>query len=62
MQQSVNQHKIIPIPWARPVFPLASFPVALVGKNIENVDILFVTENISPRCVLNNTVYTVKAF
>ena len=62
MEQLVDQHKIIPIPWARPVFPLAIFPVSLVGKIIENCDILFVTAKFSPRCVLNNILYTVKTF
>ena len=48
MEQLGNQHKIIPIPWACPVFKLASFTVALVGTNIEKCDMKFVTETFSP--------------
>ena len=35
IEQLGKRHKIIPIPWACPVFPLANFTVSLVGTNIE---------------------------
>ena len=48
MEQLGKRHKIIPIPWVCPMFPLASFSVALVGTNIEKCDIQFVTVTLSP--------------
>ena len=42
------RHKIIPIPLACPVFPLANFTVALVGTNIEKCDMQFVTATFTP--------------
>ena len=42
-------HKIIPIQCECPVFPLASFTVTLVGINIENCDMQFVTEIFAPQ-------------
>ena len=48
MVNLVKRHKIIPIPWVCPVFPLANFTVALVGTNIEKCDIQFVIETIYP--------------
>ena len=38
-----KKHKIIPIHWTCPVFPLANFTLALVVTNIENCDMQFVT-------------------
>ena len=43
MEQLGNKHKIIPITWECPVFPLSSFTTALVGTNIENCDMQFLT-------------------
>ena len=43
MEQLLEQHEIILIPWACPVFPLVNFTVALFGTNIEKRDIQFVT-------------------
>ena len=48
MEQLVNIHKIISIPWAFPVFPLDSFTVALVETNIEKCDMKFVTAEFTP--------------
>ena len=48
MEQLGKRHKIIPIPWAYPVFPLAHFTVALVGTNIEKCDMQFVTATFAP--------------
>ena len=62
MGQLGNQHKTIPIPWARLVFPLASFTLWLVRTNIEKCDMQFVTETFSPPFFLNNTVETVNLF
>ena len=54
MEQLGKCHKIIPSTWACPVFPLASFTVALVGTNIEKCDMQFVTENYFP-CIYKTT-------
>ena len=43
IEQLGKRHGIIPITWACPVFPLASFIVALVGINMENCDMQFLT-------------------
>ena len=43
MGHLIKKHKIIPIPWAGPVFPLSNSTMALVGTNIEKYDIKFVT-------------------
>ena len=59
MEQLGKRDKIIPIPWACPVFPLASFTLALVGTNIEKRDMKFVTEKFSPPSLRNNKVDTV---
>ena len=48
MEKLVKRHKIITINWACPVFPLASFTVALVGKNTEKYVIRFVTTIFPP--------------
>ena len=48
MEQVGNQHKIIPITWAFPVFPLASFTLDLVGGNIEKFDMQIVTSAFAP--------------
>ena len=48
MGQLVKQHKIIPMNWACPVFPLANVTLALVGENIEKCDMQFVTLKFSP--------------
>ena len=48
MEKLGKQHKMIPIPWACPVFPLDSFTVDLVGKNIEKSDMQFVTATFAP--------------
>ena len=48
MEQLGKQHKIIPIPRACPVFPLENFKVALVGTNIENCDMQFLTLTLTP--------------
>ena len=48
MEQLGKRLKIIPIPWAFPVLPLANFTVVLVGKNVENCDIQFVTATFAP--------------
>ena len=48
MLQLGKRRKIILIPWVCPVFPLASFTVALVGENIENCDMQFVTAKFAP--------------
>ena len=48
MEQLGKQHKIIPDPWACPVFPLSSFAVELVGTNIEKCDTQFVTATFAP--------------
>ena len=48
LEPLVKMHKIIPITWACPVFPLANFTVVLVGTNIEKCDMQFVTEKLSP--------------
>ena len=45
MGQLVRQHKIIPISWACPVFTVA---LDLVGMNIKNRDMQFVTPNFLP--------------
>ena len=37
MKQVGKQRRIIPIPWAFPVFPLANLAGALVGTNIESM-------------------------
>ena len=43
-----KRHKMIPIPWACPLFPLANFTVASVGTNIEKCDMQFVTSIFTP--------------
>ena len=48
MGQLGKRHKIIPIPWACPMFPLAIFKVTLVGTNIEKYDMQFVTAAFVP--------------
>ena len=48
MEQLERRRKIIPIPWERRVFPLASFTVALVEKNVEKCEMQFVTEASAP--------------
>ena len=48
MEYLVKLYKKIPTSWACPVFLLASFKVALVGKNIENCDMQFVTATFDP--------------
>ena len=48
LEPLVKMHKIIPIPWACHMFPLASFTVALVEPNIEKCDMRFVTVTLSP--------------
>ena len=48
MEQLGKRHKIIPINWACPVFPLAIFKVELVGTNIDKCDMQFVTAKFSP--------------
>ena len=48
MRSLVKLHKIIPIPWAYPMFPLDNFTVALVGTNKENCDMQSVTATFSP--------------
>ena len=48
MEQFGKRHKISPIPWACPMFPLASFVVALVLKNILLCDMQFVTATFAP--------------
>ena len=48
MEHIGKRHKIIPIPWACLVFPLASFTVDLVGTNIEKCDMKFVTATFAP--------------
>ena len=48
MEQLENPHKIIPIPWAYHVFPLASSTVALVGTDIDKRDMKFVTAKFAP--------------
>ena len=47
MEQLGKRHKTIPITWEYNVFTLASFTVALVGKNIEKCDMQFLTETFS---------------
>ena len=59
MEQLVKQHKITPIPWVFPVFPLANFTVAVVGTNIKKCDILFVIATFNLSSLLNNKVKTV---
>ena len=59
MEQLGKRHKIIPIPWACPVFPLANFTVALVETNIEKCNMQFVTATFAPPYLWNNTVDTV---
>ena len=53
MEQLGKWHKIIPITWACPMFPLANFTVALVGTSIENFDIKFVTATSAPPYLWN---------
>ena len=48
MVHFVKQHKIIPIPWACPMFPLANFTLDLVGTNIEKCDMQFLNPTLSP--------------
>ena len=48
MEQLGKRHKIIPVPWACPMFSLANFTVTLVGTNIENCDMQFVNAKFSP--------------
>ena len=48
MEQLGNQYKIIPIPWACPVFPLSSFIVAMVGADMEKCDMQFVIVTFDP--------------
>ena len=48
MAQLGKGHKMIPITWACPVFPLSSFTVAFFGANIEKCDIQFVTAIFAP--------------
>ena len=48
MEKLGKQHKIIPIPWACTVFTLVNFTVELVGMNIENCDMQFVTAKFAP--------------
>ena len=62
MEQLLKLHKIIPITWEFPVFPLANSTVSLVGKNIEKCDIQFVTTTFAPSYLQNNTLETVKCF
>ena len=45
---SLKKSKIILIPWAFTLFPLANFIVALVGTNREKRDMKFVTETFDP--------------
>ena len=59
MEQLGKRHKITPIPWACPVYQLASFTVALVGTNIEKCDMQFVTAIFDPTSLLNKIVETV---
>ena len=59
MEQLEKRNKITPITWACPMFPLANFTVDLVGTDIENCDMKFVTEAFSPTSLWNNTVETV---
>ena len=59
MGQLVKRHKIISIPWACPVFPLAIYTVALVGTNMEKCDMQFVTATFDPPYLWYNTVETV---
>ena len=44
-----KEHKITPVTWEYPVFPLAIFTVTLVRKNIEKCDMKFVTETFAPK-------------
>ena len=60
MEQLGKLHKKVPIILACPVFPLSSFIVALVGKNIEKCDMQFLAATFSPPSLWNNTVDTVK--
>ena len=48
MKKLGEGNNIIPIHCGCPVFPLASFTVALVGKNIEKCDIQFVAATFAP--------------
>ena len=41
-------HKIVPINWECPVFPLSSFTLDLVDTNIEKRDMRFVTTTLAP--------------
>ena len=59
MGQLGKTNKIIPIPWACPVLPLSNLKLTLVGTNMEKCDMQFVTETLSPKYLLNNTVETV---
>ena len=59
MEQLGKQHKIIPINWVCPVFPLTILTVASVVTNIEKCDMQFVTETFAPPYLRNNKVETV---
>ena len=48
IEQLGKRHKIIPIPWACPMFPSANFTVALVGTNIGKYDMQSVTATFAP--------------
>ena len=45
MVKLVKRRKIIPIPWACPVFPVANFTLDLVGINTKNREIIFLLQH-----------------